>query len=85
MIKNIKYWICPKCRYRMTDLQYTRIKTDVGCPRCKISLDYFYFKIDCLHKNTEYQAKESDTNTEEYFICLDCGIDLPMPELIEER
>ena len=34
----------------------------------------------CKHIHTEYQAEELDTNTKEHFICLDCGVDLDMPE-----
>ena len=34
----------------------------------------------CEHDNTEYIPYESDTNVQEKYICLDCGINLPLPE-----
>ena len=34
----------------------------------------------CEHDNTEYIPYESDTNVQENYICLDCGINLPLPE-----
>ena len=36
--------------------------------------------IECEHDNTEYIPYESDTNVQENYICLDCGINLPLPE-----
>ena len=36
--------------------------------------------IECEHDNTEYIPYESYTNVQENYICLDCGINLPLPE-----
>jgi len=36
--------------------------------------------IKCEHNKTEYIPYESDTNVAENYICLDCGINLPIPE-----
>ncbi len=37
-------------------------------------------KDNCEHKNTEYQARERDTDTEEYLMCEDCGEFLDLEE-----
>ena len=34
----------------------------------------------CEHINTEYIPREDDVNVQENYICLDCGINLPIPE-----
>tara|TARA_R100000808_G_C2154113_1_gene164855 strand:- start:3068 stop:3220 length:153 start_codon:yes stop_codon:yes gene_type:complete len=35
---------------------------------------------NCEHINTEYIPPEEDIGVYENYICLDCGINLPLPE-----
>tara|TARA_R100001594_G_scaffold145344_1_gene195422 strand:- start:2805 stop:2963 length:159 start_codon:yes stop_codon:yes gene_type:complete len=35
---------------------------------------------NCSHTNTEYIPQELDTNIVEGITCLDCGLDLPLPQ-----
>ena len=34
----------------------------------------------CEHKNTEYQFPEPENNVPEDCYCLECGVQLPIPE-----
>ena len=35
--------------------------------------------MECEHQNTEWIPPEKDTNVIENYICIDCGVNLPLP------
>ena len=61
------------------------IQEKIGrCELCNANpctcLKRFKLHRPCLHKNTDYQPEEKDTNVPESYTCNECGNDLPIPE-----
>lgn len=56
----MRVWICPYCKYKITDLQYLYARYDYGCPRCKCSFMKFKSVEEKPHNCPEEEKKDEN-------------------------